>query len=79
RTERSKMLHILSDKKRRYFHDKFVNTKRPVLFENMKNGKMLGHTDNYIQVQVDESMTLINTIHLVKLSLNHGTVVNGEL
>ena len=79
RTERSKMLHILSDKKRRYFHDKFVNTKRPVLFENMKHGKMLGHTDNYIQVQVDESMTLINTIHLVKLSLNHGTVVNGEL
>ena len=37
RAERSRMLHILSDKKRRFFHDQFVNQRRPVLFENMKN------------------------------------------
>jgi len=44
--ERSKMLHILSDKKRRHFNDQFINKNRPVLFENIKNGKILGHTDN---------------------------------
>ena len=79
RAERSKMLHILSDKKRRYFHEKFINQNRPVLFENMKNGKLLGHTDNYIQIQVDGVFDLINTIHPVKLILNHGAAVDGQL
>ncbi len=79
RAERSKMLHILSDKKRRFFHDKFIGQNRFVLFENMKNGKLLGHTDNYIQVQMDGKLGNINTIQSVKLTLNHGTVVEGEL
>ena len=52
KVERGKMLRILSDKKQRYFHDKFIKHQRPVLFEHMKNGKIIGHTDNYIQVQV---------------------------
>jgi threonylcarbamoyladenosine tRNA methylthiotransferase MtaB len=79
RAERSKMLHILSDKKWRYFHEQFIDKDRPVLFETMKNGKILGHTDNYIQVQVDGDLELINTIHSVKLVHNHGTVVDGEM
>jgi threonylcarbamoyladenosine tRNA methylthiotransferase MtaB len=79
RAERSKMLHILSDKKRRFFYDQFVSTTRPVLFENMKNGKLLGHTDNYIQVQLDEPPERINTIQSVKLTLNHGAVIDGVL
>ena len=73
------MLHILSDKKRRYFHEQFLESSRPVLFENMKNGKLLGYTDNYIQVQLDGDTKLINTIHLVKLTVNHGAVVDGEI
>ena len=79
RSERSRMLHILSDKKRRFFHDQFVNQRRPVLFENMKNGKLLGHTDNYIQVQMDGTPDLINTIHPVKLSENYDRFVQGIL
>ena len=79
RSERSRMLHILSDKKRRFFHDQFVNQRRPVLFENMKNGKLLGHTDNYIQIQTDGTPDLINTIHSVKLSGNYGRFVQGIL
>ena len=79
RAERSRMLHILSDKKRRFFHDQFVNQRRPVLFENMKNGKLLGHTDNYIQIQTDGTPDLINTIHPVKLSGNYGRFVQGIL
>lgn len=77
RAERSRMLHILSGKKRRFFHDQFVNQRRPVLFENMKNGKLLGHTDNYIQIQTDGTPDLINTIHPVKLSGNYGRFVQG--
>ena len=79
RAERSRMLHILSDKKRRFFHDQFVNQRRLVLFENMKNGKLLGHTDNYIQIQTDGTPDLINTIHPVKLSGNYGRFVQGIL
>ena len=79
RAERSKMLHILSDKKRRYFHDQFIEKNRPVLFENMKNGKLTGHTDNYIHVQVEGDLDLINTIHQVKLIVNHRTFVDGKL
>lgn len=79
RAERSKMLHILSDKKRRIFHDQFIGKNRPVLVENMKNGKIMGHTDNYIYVQIDGVPELVNTIKSVKLTLNHGAVVDGEL
>ena len=79
RRERSKMLHILSDKKRRFFHDQFISKYRQVLFENIKNGKLLGHTDNYIQIQMEGGPELINSIHSVKLVDNHGTVVDGKL
>ena len=79
RAERSKMLHILSDKKRRYFHDQFVGHNRPVLFEHKKNGKIIGHTDNYIQVQLDGDDDLINTIQLVKLTKNQGSIIEGQL
>ena len=79
RRERSKMLHILSDKKRRFFHDQFISKYRQVLFENIKNGKLLGHTDNYIQIQMEGGSELINSIHSVKLVDNHGTVVDGKL
>jgi threonylcarbamoyladenosine tRNA methylthiotransferase MtaB len=79
RAERSKKLHILSDKKRRFFHDQFIGKNRPVLFETMKNGKNQGHTDNYIQVQVDGDTNLINTIHPVSLIKNQGSFIDGQL
>ena len=79
KAERSKMLHILSDKKRRYFHDQFINHQRPVLFEYMKNGKIMGHTDNYIQVQVKTEFNFLNTIQDVKLIDNHSTFVVGDI
>ena len=76
---RSKMLHILSDKKRRYFHDQFIKKNRPVLFENIKNGKIIGHTDNYIKVQVEGGTNLINTIQPVMMKENHTSRVSGIL
>ncbi len=79
RAKRSKMLHILSDKKQRYFHEQFIGKTRQVLFETMKNSKILGHTDNYIHVQVEGKTALINTIENVLLIENHGSIVNGHL
>ena len=79
RSDRSKMLRILSNKKTHYFNDKFINTSRPVLFESIKNGKVIGHTDNFIQVQVDGDSKLINKIYPVNLELNHGSNIFGTL
>ena len=79
RAERSKMLHILSEKKRRYFYDHFINTHREVLFESSRNGKLVGHTDNYIKVEIDNSPGLVNKIHSVKLIENRGEFDMGEL
>ena len=79
RAERSKMLHILSNKKTHLFNDKFLNSNRPVLFESIKNGKVKGHTDNYIQVQVDGDSKLINKILPVNLELNRGSNIFGKL
>ena len=79
RAERSKMLHILSNKKTHLFNDKFLNSNRLVLFESIKNGKVIGHTDNYIQVQVDGDSKLINKILPINLELNRGSNIFGTL
>ena len=79
RAERSRMLHILSGKKRRYFQDQFIKRERPVLFEHMKNGKIIGHTDNYIKVKVNYCPNLINEIQAVCLTINHGDSMYGAL
>ena len=79
RVQRSKMLHILSDKKQRYFNNQFIDTTRLVLFENSKNGELYGYTDNYIQVRINGDIKLINSILPVKLLSNHGNMVDGNI
>lgn len=79
RMERSKMLHSLSEKKQRFFQDRFIGKERQVLFETIKNGKLQGHTDNYINVQINAGPELINTIHDVIIDQNHGSFVNADL
>ena len=73
------MLHILSDKKRHYFNAQFIGETRPVLFEYIKNGKLVGHTDNYIQVRTDGHPELVNTIHKINLAKNKNTFIEGKL
>ena len=73
------MLHILSDKKQRYFNNQFIDTTRLVLFENSKNGELYGYTDNYIQVRINGGIKLINSILPVKLLSNHGNMVDGNI
>ena len=67
RSKRSKMLRILSEKKRRHFYNEQLGQKRPVLFESIKEGYVIGHTDNYVKVKLKDKSKIINTIKLVNL------------
>lgn len=61
RAERSKMLHILSDKKKRFFYESQIGKDGKVLFEDeVQNGQMLGFTGNYVRVAVKYDPLLIN-------------------
>ena len=77
RSERSKMLHILSDKKRRTFNESFVGSKRDVLYENNKNGFIYGHSDNYIRVKVKAPSDIINTVKPTAFKAIDYNVVSG--
>lgn len=69
RHERSKMLHILSDKKRRAFYAENIGRKATVLFENdVENGQMHGFTENYIRVSAKYDPLLINEMKAVLLT-----------
>jgi threonylcarbamoyladenosine tRNA methylthiotransferase MtaB len=68
RADRSKMLHILSDKKRRKFYEENLGKEATVLFENdIENGMMHGFTENYIRVTAKYDPVLINELKHVKL------------
>lgn len=68
RADRSKMLHILSDKKRRAFYASQIGTDGEVLFEDdQKNGFMHGFTKNYVKVRAKYDPVMVNEIKMVKL------------
>ncbi|MGL4630913.1 MAG: tRNA (N(6)-L-threonylcarbamoyladenosine(37)-C(2))-methylthiotransferase MtaB [Leadbetterella sp.] len=68
RAERSKMLHILSDKKRRYFYEQHLGKSYTVLFEtDEKEGQMTGFTPNYVKVTAKFDPILINELKMVQL------------
>ena len=77
RTERSRKFHILSDKKQRFFNERFLNTERLALMETGNNkGIMYGFTDNYIKVELPFDGNLKNAIIKVKLK---GILENGNM
>jgi threonylcarbamoyladenosine tRNA methylthiotransferase MtaB len=80
RAERSKMLHILSDKKRRKFYEDNLQRNAVVLFENdIENGFMHGFTENYIRVVAKYDPMLINELKPVTLlSINEKGLVEVE-
>jgi threonylcarbamoyladenosine tRNA methylthiotransferase MtaB len=68
RADRSKMLHILSDKKRRAFYATQINQTAEVLFEaDHKEGFMHGFTKNYVKVKLPYDPLLINELKMVSL------------
>jgi threonylcarbamoyladenosine tRNA methylthiotransferase MtaB len=74
RAERSKMLHILSDKKRRAFYESQLGSTQTVLFEDdVANGQMQGFTQNYVRVTAKYDPLLINELKTIAL-----TEINAE-
>jgi threonylcarbamoyladenosine tRNA methylthiotransferase MtaB len=68
RNERSKMLRILSEKKRRKFYEDNLGKTFTVLFEeDIEDGKMHGFTENYIRVAAKYDPLLINELKTVIL------------
>lgn len=77
RFERNKMLHILSDKKRRAFYESQVGEIGQVLFEDdQKNGYMHGFTKNYVKVRAKYDPIMVNELKNVKLL---GLSADGEV
>ncbi|UCS95647.1 tRNA (N(6)-L-threonylcarbamoyladenosine(37)-C(2))-methylthiotransferase MtaB [Echinicola marina] len=69
RHERSKMLRILSEKKKRKFYEENLGQTSDVLFEeDIEDGKMHGFTENYIRVSAKYDPLLINEIKRVTLN-----------
>jgi threonylcarbamoyladenosine tRNA methylthiotransferase MtaB len=69
RSIRSKMLHILSDKKRRHFYEQQIGRTSTVLFEeDIEGGCMHGFTENYVRVKVKYDPLLINELKKVRLT-----------
>ncbi len=81
RKERSKMLHILSDKKKRAFYEQNLGSERTVLFESEEeNGIMHGFTENYVKVKIPFNENLINQFRTVRLTeIDRDGIVKVEL
>ena len=69
RKERSKMLHILSDKKKRAFYEENIGSERIALFEAEEDeGMMYGFTENYVKVKTPFDASFVNQFRKVKLT-----------
>lgn len=80
RSDRSKMLHILSEKKRRAFYEQNLGEMGEVLFEgDIKEGYMHGFSKNYVKVRTPYDPLLVNEIIPVKyLSISENGDVDVE-
>lgn len=81
RRERSKQLHILSDKKKRAFYEQNIGSKRTVLFEQEEdNGVMYGFTENYVKVKMPFDANLVNSFREVTLTeIDRDGIMKAEL
>ena len=80
RHERSKMLRILSEKKKRRFYEENLGKVATVLFEDdVEDGIMQGFTENYVRVAAKYDPMLINeTKQVVLSSINENGLVEVE-
>lgn len=63
RAERSKKLHILSDKKKRKFYEENIRRSSTVLFEAEEDGGfMFGFSENYVKVKTNFQAELVNQL-----------------
>lgn len=68
RADRSKMLHILSEKKRRSFYETQLGKKFEILFEaDHKNGFLHGFSRNYVKVKTEYDPLKVRDLRTVRL------------
>jgi threonylcarbamoyladenosine tRNA methylthiotransferase MtaB len=68
RQKRSKMLRILSEKKKRVFYEKNLGNTATVLFEDdVEDGMIHGFTENYVRVSAKYDPMLVNELKTVQL------------
>lgn len=68
RNKRSKMLHILSEKKKRAFYESQISKSETVLFEaDEEEGFMHGFTSNYIKVKTRFDDSMINQLAEIRM------------
>ncbi len=73
--ERSQILHLLSDKKRRNFYESQIGKTYSVLFEEeIRNGMMEGFTENYVKVTAKYDPMLVGETKSVILQ-----TINNEM
>ena len=78
--ERSQILHLLSDKKRRFFYENQIGKEAKVLFEEeSKDGQMEGFTENYVKVTAKYDPLLVGeTKHILLKNINENGLVEIE-
>lgn len=82
RAERSKMLHILSDKKRRFFYEENLQKETTVLWEHdIEDGLMHGFSTNYVRVAMPYDPLLLNELSKMRLEQisASGVVLGAEI
>ncbi len=81
RRQRSKQLHMLSDRKKRQFYEQQLGTIRTVLVEQEEDeGFMYGFTENYIKVKIPYESSLTNTFQSIKLNkIDSEGIMLGEI
>lgn len=76
--ERVTKLMEISDELEKQYLDKFIGSKVEVLIEKSFDGKSIGHTGNYLQVEIEKELeknTLINVI----IKKRNGKVLEGVI
>ena len=78
--ERSQILHLLSNKKRRFFYENQIGKEAKVLFEEeSKDGQMEGFTENYVKVTAKYDPLLVGeTKHILLKNINENGLVEIE-
>jgi threonylcarbamoyladenosine tRNA methylthiotransferase MtaB len=81
RKERSKMLHILSDKKKRAFYESQLGKTGTILVEaEEENGYLHGFAENYIKVKIPFDEKLVNTfVRVTFLEIDRDGVMKVSL
>lgn len=65
--DRCKKLISLSECLEKKYYNKFINQKMDVLIEEVKNNKSIGHTSNYLKVEINENL-LVGEIYNRKIN-----------